>query len=267
MTPTALITGASQGSGRATALLFASKGYDVAIAARQPERLEAIADEIRALGRRAIAIPTDVGDPQQVEALISDALTTYAHIDVLVNNAGICLTGSMEKTTLQDWQQIMATNFWGYVYTIQALLPHLLAQGHGHIVNVGSFGGKMPLPNMTAYCASKYAVTGLTETLQLELAPQGIQVCAVHPGVIKSSFLERALFRGQTQQDSQQLRQQMSTLLESSWVSSPDDIAKAVWEAIEQKRSEVVVGPVAIATEAYRLFPRLIQWTLGRAIA
>ncbi len=262
---TVLITGASQGSGKATALLFAQKGYDVVLAARQPDRLEQAAEAVRGLGRQALAVPTDVAEAKSVDHLVEQALVKFGAIDVLVNNAGICLTGTMADTTAADWQQIMNTNFWGYVYTIQALLPQFLQRGQGAIVNVGSFGGKMPLPNMTAYCASKYAVTGLTDTLRLELAPKGIQVCAVHPGVINSDFLERAMFRGQDEQDSTARRQQLESTLQGAWVSQPEDIAQAIWEAVTKRRSEVVVGAVAVATEAYRLLPGAMQWMLSQA--
>ncbi|MGF1498650.1 MAG: SDR family NAD(P)-dependent oxidoreductase [Elainellaceae cyanobacterium] len=265
MAPTVLITGASQGSGKATALLFARKGYNVVLAARSPQTLEAAAADVRSLGMSALAIPTDVGDRAQVKSLVQKSLDFFGQVDVLVNNAGICLTGSMAHTTSEDWQRIMDTNFWGYVYTIQALLPQFLDRGSGVIVNVGSFGGKMPLPNMTAYCASKYAVAGLSETLHLELAPKGIHVAAVHPGVINSSFMERAMFRGGDSSEAQARRDQMQSVLGSALVSQPEDIAKAVWEAVSQKRAEVVVGPAAIATEAYRLVPGLTQWLLGRA--
>lgn len=265
MAPTVLITGASQGSGKATALLFARNGYDLVLAARQPDRLEAVATQIRSLDRQAIAVPTDTGNAEQVQTLVQKAIDTFGQIDVLVNNAGICLTGPIEQTSLADWHQIMDTNFWGYVYPIQALLPQFLQRGTGAIVNVGSFGGKMPLPNMTAYCASKYAVTGLTETLRLELAPKGIHVCAVHPGVINSDFLDRATFRGQNEAEAADRRQQMQATLQAGWVSQPEDIAKAIWDAVQHKKSDVVVGPTAIATEAYRLAPGLMQWVMQQA--
>ncbi len=258
MAPTALITGGSQGSGKATALLFAQKGYDLVLVARQLDRLESVAAQVAAIGQQALAISADVGEAQQVEDLVQQALERFGQIDVLINNAGICLTGSMLETTPADWHQIMNTNFWGYVQMIQALLPQFLQRSSGSIVNVGSFGGKMPLPQMTAYCASKYAVTGLTDTLRLELASQGIHVGAVHPGLINSDFLERAQFRGAD-------RQQLESALKAGWVSQPADIAKAIWQLVDQRRGEIVVGPAAIATEAYRLLPAPMQWLLSRA--
>ncbi|NEP15519.1 MAG: SDR family oxidoreductase [Leptolyngbya sp. SIO4C1] len=263
MTLTALITGASQGTGRATALYFAQRGYDIAIAARSADRLNQVADEIRSLGRQALAIPTDVSQPDQVAALVEKTLAALGSVDVLINTAGICLTGPVQSTTLEDWHQLVDTNFWGYVYTINALLPHLIERQQGAIVNVGSFGGKLPLPQMTAYCASKYAVTGLSESLQVELAQHNIHVALVHPGVINSSFMERAQFRGE---GDQQARDRMANMLKSSWVSQPEDIAQAIWQAVVHKRSETVVGPATLATEAHRLFPGLTRWALRAAV-
>lgn len=170
----------------------------------------------------------------------------------------------MEQTTTEDWQKLMNTNFWGCVNTIQELLPHFLSRKTGTIVNVGSIGGKMPLPLMTAYCASKYALTGLTDTLRLELAPQGIQVCAVHPGLINSDFLERAQFRDRHEPAAELRRQEMSEMLKSNWANQPEDIAKAIWDAVKNKRAEVTVGPAFIAAEAYRLFPGLMQWAMAK---
>ncbi len=265
MTPTVLITGASQGIGRATALLFAQKGYDVALAARQSKRLEAVTQEIRGIGRTALAVPTDVTDEGQVNALVEKALECYGAIDVLVNNAGICMTAPMAQTTLSDWQQIINVNLWGYIHTIHALLPHFLERQKGTIVNVGSFGGKMPLPNMTAYCTSKYAVTGLTETLRLELEPKGIHVCGVHPSVTNSDFLERAVFRGEEESEVELARQQMGEMLKSPLASQPQDVAEAIWKVVKHPQAEVIVGAGAMATTLYKVAPGLSQWLMLRS--
>ena len=259
-----LITGGSQGSGRAIALKFAAQGWDVTIAAREGDRLENAAAQIRAVGRKVLAVPTDVGESEQVNALVEKSLATFGQIDALINNAGICLTGPMVNTSLEDWRQILDTNLWGCVYTIQAALPSMLARGKGSIVNVGSFGGKMPLPQMTAYCTSKYALTGLTESLRLELLSQGIHVGIVHPGVINSDFMERAMFRGGSESEAAGNRRQMSAALGGSWVSQPEDIAAAVWKLVKKRQAETVVGPAAMATELNRLFPQLTQWALAK---
>ena len=267
MTLTAVITGASQGIGRATACLLADRGYNVVLAARQSNRLEAIAGQIQEQGGQALAVPTDVTDVKQVNILVEKALDTYAQVDVLINNAGICMTAPMAQTALEDWQKILNVNLWGYIYPIHALLPHFLERQQGTIVNVGSFGGKMPLPNMTAYCTSKYAVTGLTETQRLELEPKGIHVCGVHPSVTNSDFLERAVFRGEGDTSTAQMRHSMGEMLNSPLASQPQDVAEAIGNVIQSPQGEVVVGSGAIATNLYRFAPGLTQWLLQRSLS
>ncbi|MGF1482142.1 MAG: SDR family NAD(P)-dependent oxidoreductase [Cyanophyceae cyanobacterium] len=264
MASTVLITGASQGIGKATAQLFAERGDNVVLAARNPDPLYAVADSIRAGGQGVLAVPTDVSQAEQVTTLVEKALDTYGHIDVLVNNAGICMNGEMAQTTLEDWRRVIDVNLWGYIYTIHALLPQFLQRKAGTIVNVGSFGGKVPLPKMTAYCTSKFAVTGLTETLRIELEPAGIHVCAVHPSVTNSDFLERTIFRGN---NASQQRQQMSELLTSPIASQPEDVAKAILEVVEHPKGEIVVGSAVVPTAAYRLAPGLTQWLMQRTVS
>ncbi len=270
MAPTVLITGASQGIGKETALLFAHQGYDLVLAARQADRIEAVAQEVRSLGRTALAVPTDIKDPEQVNTLVHKALEQYGSIDVLVNNAGIYVSGPVEQFSLSDWHHVVDTNFWGYVHTIQALLPQFLERGSGTIVNVGSIGGKVPTPYITPYCASKFAITGMTEAMHAELQPKGIHVCGIYPSLIKSDFLERAVFRGQDEQDTQARRDQMHKVLSTPFIEKPEDVAKAIWDAVKHQRAEVLVGSANVAKAAYGLFPSLMQWitrqTLGKAI-
>jgi len=260
MAPTVLITGASQGIGKATALLFAREGYDLVLAARHPQSLAAAAQEIEQLGRSALAIPTDVKDPGQVQALVQKALDHYGSIDVLINNAGIYVSGPVEQFSLDDWHQTVDLNLWGYIHTIQALLPHFLARGSGTIVNLSSIGGKVPLPYVTPYCTSKFAVTGLTKSLHAELSPKGLQVCGIYPNLIKSGFMERAIFRGQDDKEAQARREQLNTILKAPVVEKPEDVAKAIWDAVKHKKSEVLVGSANIGTTVNRLFPGLMQW-------
>lgn len=264
MAATALITGASQGIGKATACLFAENGYNVVLAARNSARLQSVAAEIRRQGCQALAIPTDVTKVEQVNILVEKALDSFARVDVLVNNAGVCMTGEMAQTTLEDWRQIIDVNLWGYIHTIHALLPQFLERRAGTIINVGSFGGKVPLPKMTAYCTSKFAITGLTETLRIELEPKGISVCAVHPSVTNSDFLDRAIFRGQ---EASHQREQMSRLLSSPLTSQPEDVAETILDAVKHPQAEVVVGSAAVATAAYRLAPGLTQWAMQQTVA
>ena len=265
MPSTVLITGASQGIGKATALLFARQGYDLVLAARQPERLEAIASEVRALGRNALAVPTDVRDPEQVNTLVEKTLEYYGTLDVLINNAGIYLLGSVEGFSLSDWHQAMDTNFWGYVHTLHALLPHFLERGKGTIVNVSSIGGKVPIPYQVPYTASKYAVTGLTQSLHAELEPKGIKVCGVYPNFISTDLMERAIFRGKDEEDAQAREDLVRKGLSVPIIEKPDDVAQAIWDAVKHQKSDVMVGSANVSNASYKLFPGLMEWVFRKA--
>lgn len=260
MAPTILITGASQGIGKATALLFAQKGYDLVLASRRVEPLTTAAQEVQALGRTVLSVPCDVKDPQQVENLVNKALAQYGNIDVLINNAGIYSSGTVEDFSLEDWHQTIDTNLWGYIHTIHALLPFMIAKGSGTIVNVISIGGKVPIPYLVPYSTSKFALTGLTEAMHSELKPKGIHVCGIYPSVIKSSLMERAIFRGKDEQDIEARRNQLNQVLSTPVVEKPEDVAKAIWEGVKNRRSEVLVGSANVSNAAYGLFPGLMQW-------
>jgi short-subunit dehydrogenase len=159
----------------------------------------------------------------------------------------------MVKTTIEEWEKVINLNLWGYIYTIHALLPHFLEQKQGHIINVGSFGGKVPLPQMTTYCTSKYAITGLTQTLRVELEPQGIHVSGVYPGATKTNFVERAIFKDSSD------RQQMQQVLSSPLASKSEDVAKAIWNVIKHPQAEVIVGSAKVPALLNRFFPSITQ--------
>ncbi|MBH8552695.1 SDR family oxidoreductase [Nostocaceae cyanobacterium CENA357] len=261
MSPTVLITGASQGIGKATALLFARKGYDLILAARQAERLEATAQEIQSFGHPApLTVACDVTNPSQVQALVKKALEHYGSIDVLVNNAGIFASGPVEEFSIDDWHHIIDTNLWGYIHTIHALLPHFVQRRTGTIVNLSSIGGKVPTAYLVPYCTSKFGVTGLTEALQAELQSKGIHVCGIYPNLIKSSLMERAVFRDKNEQDIQIRRKQLDNVLKNPVVEKPEDVANAIWDAVKNKKSEVMVGSANFSQIFYRLFPGLTKW-------
>lgn len=266
MPRTAIITGASQGIGRATALKFASHGYDLVLAARQPDRLDQIADEIRAMGRTVLAVSTDVRDAKQVEHLIQQAVANFGIIDVLINNAGIFALGPVEAFSLEDWQQIIDTNLWGYIHTIHALLPHFLSQNKGIIVNISSIGGIEPIPYQVPYTVSKYAVTGLTQSLRAELSPKGIHVCGIYPNFIRSRIIERTIFRDKDKQGADNRYNLVNRAIHSPILEKPEDVAKAIWNAVEHQRSDILVGSANLSQIVYRFFPGVMKALYRRVL-
>ena len=183
MVKTLLITGASRGVGEATARLFATKGWQVAATARNPERLGAWAH-----ASNVAAVRLDVTDSESIRIAVDAIEQRFGPIAVLVNNAGAGLGGPIESVTHDDLVKLFDLNLFGLVSTIQAVLPSMRRRSSGVVVNVSSAAGRVGFPFLAPYCASKYAVEGLTEAMSYELAPFGIRVKLVESGGIRTSF-------------------------------------------------------------------------------
>ena len=206
----AFITGAGRGIGQGIALAFARQGCDIAVVARTASELETTAEGVRALGRRALAIPCDVTDGDAVRRAVDTALAELGSIDVLVNNAGYGDFKPFIKTDRESWQRTLDVNLTGPFLCIQAVLPSMMARRSGRIINISSVAGLKPIPNQSAYCASKYGLNGLTAVLALELCPYGIGVHAICPGGV----------------DTQLSRENMPDRDKTHWLT-PEDIAHA----------------------------------------
>ena len=183
---TALVTGASRGIGRAIALGLARDGADLVLndIERRRDALDAVADEIGALGRTAAALSADVSDRAQVQAMVQAALAQAGPIDIVVNNAGILIPNTVEALLEAEWDAVMDVNAKGTFLVVQALLPHMRARGYGRIVNIASIGGKQGAPEQAHYSASKAAIMGFTRVLAQEVGPFGITANCVCPGII-----------------------------------------------------------------------------------
>ncbi len=183
---TALVTGCSRGIGRAIALGLAREGFDVVVndIARQRTELEAVAGEIRAMGRQCIALDADVSDRGEVRGMVDAAVAQAGHIDAVVNNAGILIASTVENLREDQWDAVMDVNAKGTFLVVQALLPHMRERGYGRIVNIASIGGKHGAPEQAHYSASKAAVMGFTRVLAQEVGPFGITANCVCPGII-----------------------------------------------------------------------------------
>lgn len=185
---TVVITGASSGIGRATALEMARRGANVVLAARRIERLEEVAAECRALGVTALSVPTDVTKPEDCRRLV-DAVAT---VDVLVNNAGFAIFASIAEANADGLREMMDTNYFGTVHCTQAVLPQMVARREGTIVNVASIAGLMGYARMGGYCATKFALVGFTEALRDEVIGSGVKVALVCPGTTDTEFFVKA---------------------------------------------------------------------------
>jgi NAD(P)-dependent dehydrogenase (short-subunit alcohol dehydrogenase family) len=185
-----IVTGAGSGIGRATALLFAREGGRVVVADIDEAAASLVASEI---GGRAVAHRVDVADEQQALALASATVNRFGRIDVLVNNAGVAGVGDIEETSLDLWEQVMRVNARGVFLVSRAVVPQMIAQGSGSIVNVSSAIAVTGLARRVSYAASKGAVLALTRSMQVDCAPHGIRVNALLPGTILTPFVERYL--------------------------------------------------------------------------
>ncbi|WP_101296995.1 SDR family oxidoreductase [Halegenticoccus soli] len=184
----ALVTGASSGIGRATALALADRGADVALAARREDRLTEIADEIGdAHGRETLVLPTDVRDEEQVDEMIVRTVDAFGGLDVLVNNAGLGVNDPVEELSTESYRLMMDVNVDGMFFTTRAAIPHL-RKSEGNLVFVGSFAGQYPRPANPVYAATKWWTRGFALSLEGAVGDDGIAVTVVNPTEVRTEF-------------------------------------------------------------------------------
>jgi short-subunit dehydrogenase len=184
-----LITGASSGFGEDAALLFAKEGCKVVLAARRIDRLQNLAAKIQDAGGEAIAIPVDIVDALEVENMVKTTLDLYGQIDILFNNAGIGRVEWFENHAPErDINTLVQVNLTALMQVTRQVLPHMLARGEGHIINMVSVAGFLATPLITSYAASKYGARGFTDALRREVAPLGIKVSGIYPGPASTEF-------------------------------------------------------------------------------
>lgn len=256
-----LITGGSRGLGLELAREFARQGARVAICARDAEELKSASNGLLQEGYSVFALPCDVSDQRQVETLIRQVNQHFGHLDVLVNNAGVISVGPVEEMTLADFEEAMQTNYFAALYTILAVLPEMKARRDGHIVNIASIGGKISVPHLVPYSASKFALAGLSKGLRSELKKDGIAVTTVFPGLMRTGSPRNATFKGQHR-------------AEYAWFSIGDSLpftsmsaeraAREIVSACKNRTGEVVLSLQAkIADQVHACFPELTTDLLG----
>jgi NAD(P)-dependent dehydrogenase (short-subunit alcohol dehydrogenase family) len=253
-----VITGAGSGIGRATARLFGRLGARVHAVDIDAGSAQAVAAELG----DGVAHTADCSDPAAVEALAERVFAEGRGVDVLHNNAGIGHAADVDQTTIEDWQRVIGVNLLGVAFGVQAFAPRMLEQGRrSTIVNTASAAGLIGLPRMAPYCASKFGIVGLTESLDAELSARGIRVCAVCPGVIDTPIVSRSIMRGLAAE-----RRESTMDYFRRRGTSPEDVAEAVLDAVRGRKLIRIVPRAEVGPPwaLNRLSPRLAGAVIGR---
>jgi NAD(P)-dependent dehydrogenase (short-subunit alcohol dehydrogenase family) len=255
---TVLITGAASGIGRATAMACARRGARLMICDLNEAALEETVAALRALGATVSARRIDVARREEVAALAEAVHAEVEAVDLLINNAGVAIGGGFLHTTLDDWDWIVSINLLGVVYGCHFFIPPMLRRGRGHVVNIASSASFVASSALAAYSTTKFAVLGLSEALREELAPNGVGVTAVCPGLINTPITRAARLRGPA--DNAAARQRLVDMY--AWRNyGPERVADGILRAVRRNRA---VAP--IAPEAWTLYyiKRFAPWLVQR---
>ena len=229
----ALVTGAASGIGRATSIAFAREGCDVVITDVNGEGLKPVAEEIKGLGRSALSVKADISNKNDVKILCEKALKEFGRVDVLINNAGVALYAEIKDTDLEDWEWIMGINLWGSIYTLNSLLPQMVENKCGHIVNVSSWAGLVGFGGNGAYCVTKFGVVGLSEVLRTEMERFNIGVTVVCPGAVQTNIFNSVKLKG-FKKDIRKMPVFLSL--------TPEGMAKRIIRAVKRNKPQVITG-------------------------
>jgi len=258
---TVIITGGSRGLGLVMARQFAQEGAAIALCARDEAELERAKADLQRYSSSIFTYPCDVTDKGQIEAFIGAAQQALGPIDILVNNAGTIMVGPVETMTEEDFKEAMDTIFWASFHTINAVLPQMRQRKGGRIVNIASFGGKVPVPHLLPYVTSKFALVGYSEGLRAELVKDSIYVTTVCPGLMRTGSPRNAYFKGQNEK-------------EYAWFKVGDSIpflamsaeqsAKEILDACRHGKAEVILSvPAQIGSILHGVVPGLFTEMMG----
>ncbi len=227
-----IITGASEGIGRAAAQRFAAAGAVVVPVARSADRLNALGEELRGLGHEAFPIACDMRDRDAVNRMVEQVYTTCGRIDILINNAGQSAAGTVAEVNPEDFRKIVELNVYGPVYALQAAVPKMRLGGGGLIINVSSMVSKMRIPGLGTYAATKAALNVLSDTARVELAADKVRVITMYPRMTATDFGRHSL-------GDQRMRQhQRASTSPAAVVDTPDEVAEMILKAAREEPEE-----------------------------
>ena len=243
----AVITGAGSGIGRALALNLAGRGAKLALSDVDTTGLAETVAKAEALGAEVKSDRIDVSEREAVAVYADSVVAHFGKVNQIYNNAGIAYHGEFEKSTLKDFERIVDVDFWGVVNGTHAFLPHLIASGDGHVVNISSLFGLLGIPGQSAYNAAKFAVRGFTESLRQEMliAKHPVQVTCVHPGGIKTAIARNATVVEGADQAS--FAKFFDTKLAKT---TPEQAAKVITDGVAKNKARVLIGADAKALDA-----------------
>jgi short-subunit dehydrogenase len=233
-----LITGGSRGLGLELARQFAKKGANLVICSRTTSQLSRAKMELEKLGVSVLALPVDITNHDEVKLLVRDSINHFGRIDVLVNNAGTIQVGPQDAMDLGDFKDAMDTNFWSALYTMHACLPYFSLQGEGRILNITSIGGKIAVPHLLPYTASKFALVGLSEGMHAELKKQNIHVTTVVPNLMRTGSPRNVTVKGDHQAEYEWFKFSDSLPLTSQ---AAEDAARNIIRALQYGKAEAVL--------------------------
>ena len=256
-----LITGGSRGLGLVLARELAARGARVAICARDRDELQRAKADLESRGAEVFDAMCDMRLQGEVERMISDVRSRFGGIDVLVNNAGVIQVGPLDAQTQEDFEEAMRIHFWGPFYAMRAVLPEMRQRGEGRIVNISSIGGKIAVPHLVPYCASKFALAGLSSGMQTELVKDGVFVTTVYPGLMRTGSHINAFFKGQNEKEFALF----SIANGSPFTSvSAESAARQIANATASGKAELVISPQAkAAVKINALFPNITSAILA----
>ena len=252
---TVVITGASSGIGKATAVACAQRGYRLVLAARREKALNVTAEACRQHGAEVLVVPTVISSQAAVRELSLKAIETYGSYDVWINDAGVYMDGTFLETPMESYRRVIDVNLFGSIYGMREALTQFKKQGHGVLINVSSVFGMAAAPYVSAYCASKFAIRAISQSLRAEFRKTPVRICTVLPATIDTPLYRHAAnFAGKQ-------------VLPVKPVYTPELVARAIVSTLEHPKDEVYVGAASrLVSLCMQLFPKLTLARLARHV-